>query len=198
MKKIYLIVALVFFTTGCFSPKLFNKNVVMNYLKTNYPGEKFTIISSNKIKLEAASGGCDDGGMGNSYKIKSLTSNIEFTLQDDYHFNSFICEYIIEDDYLIKAREKYFANNHDSRIKSYFPFYDYMGIRLQEKDFKTKEELTTFIKKIKTELDSKYPYKNKTMRKKIYIEVEKNNKDYKYYSLKELDNNNNLHDLVYN
>ena len=195
-KNVLLILTLcLLFLTGCGAQKLVSKNEVNNYLKKEYPGEKFKIVSVNQIKLQDV-GGCDDGGTGNSWKIKSLNTNIEFDLADEYHFNSFACEYTTNDKYFNVASEKFLSENNDFRMKSYYACDNCMGLLFERKTFNSNTEMFNFIKKIISKLNNTYPFKHNTFRDNIYFSIYNFNSENPPITLEEISNEKTLNEII--
>ena len=82
------------------------KKEVIKYLEEKYNNESFEIISVEHIEKMFPKCGSDDNTIlenpGNIYTVKSLTSNIQFTVKDIYvHRGSTPgCDYELEDNYL--------------------------------------------------------------------------------------------------
>lgn len=196
MKKLFLILILcLLFLTGCGKQELVGEKDVNSYLKKMYPDEKFQILSVNQISLGDV-GGCDDGGMGNSWKVKSLNTNMEFILEDEYRFNSFTCEYGINDEYFKVASEKFISENNDFRMKSYYACYNCMGLSFERENFKSATEMFNFIKKILSKLNSTYPFKYKSFRDNIHFSIDNANNIMDTFTLKEINDEKKIKKII--
>lgn len=106
-KSIVLIIFLILVSilctlTGCGNSNktgLETKNDVENYLKEKYPNEQFEISDREEIDITYFVGEKEKRVKGFSYKVKSKTTNIEFTVKNDYQYNSIRHVYSIEDNY---------------------------------------------------------------------------------------------------
>ena len=196
VKKMFLILVLCFFMlTGCGKKALLSEKEVDNYLRTKYPEEKFQIITVNEIELGDA-GGCDDGGVGNSWKIKSMNTNIEFTLEDEYYFNSFTCEYGINDNYFKVSSEKFISENNDARMKSYYACSNCMGLAFERENFISSDEMFNFIQEIILKLNDTYPFKYNEFRNNIYFSIDNSMDTNKPFTLEEVSTEKKLREII--
>lgn len=103
MKKIILSIfgclSILLVATGC------DKNVqilktesdVYSYLQEHYPDETFKIINVEESD-EYIEDACKDV-KGNIWTVYSETTQITFEVYDTYIFNSFTCDYGVDDNY---------------------------------------------------------------------------------------------------
>lgn len=167
MKKkvlyIILFIVIILTITGC-RGKISSKESVKEYLKENYPNEKFKIEFYDSVKLKSSTGNCSEV-KGNTWEVTSKETGISFYVQDDYTFDSFFCEYKLTDDYFDVYLSKVIEEMDDSRIiinevhknivdeeTGYGYLSSINGIKLDVNDFTTQEELADFIISLKKEL----------------------------------------------
>lgn len=184
MKKkllVFLSIVAMLTTTGCGSRKLKSDNDLDKYLNSKYPGEQFEIVSKKEIEITGDVGGCDNPGKGISYQVKSLDTNIIFTVKDKYHFNSFTCEYLIDSDYLEIAEKKFLDDNKIYKVDSYYHCYKCIGIKFEKEKYSSKEEMINSISIVTEKLKNTYPFKHKSIRLNMDISI---------------DSENNINDLV--
>ncbi len=149
---------------GCGKPS--KSKDVMEYLNEEYPGETFEIISKNSIELENSTCG-DDTVLGNKWEIRSKTTNIEFIVSDDYDFNSFVCEFVLRDNYKLQTVKKYVYDYNDTRIIVNDKGYgDYVNIKVNYEDFSSSIELANVL------YNFKVFYENKPSRKNVNVSVD--------------------------
>ncbi len=151
------------------------KDSVQKYLKEKYPNEKFDITYYGETELSGDDGGCDNA-KGNTWNVKAEDTNISFYVQDEYIFNSFSCEYTLDDNYFDIYLTNTIKEINDSRIKiddvtdpiekGYGFLPSISSIDFDINDFSSKEELAQFMidvrsklltdSRIKEELDNSY------------------------------------------
>ena len=93
-------IILLCFVIGCSLDRqiLATEKDVYRYLNEKYPTETFEIL--NVEEIEITDDGCSEEiRKGNSWTIKSLTTNMEFKLEDAYQFDSSSCNYTVIDNY---------------------------------------------------------------------------------------------------
>ena len=175
MKKIIVLITCILFITGCNnSRKLTSDSVLKKYLNKMYPGERFEILSKEKINMSGDVGGCGNPGEGSLYKIKSLNSEIEFSVYDSYHFNSFYCEYEIADNYLKIANKKFIDENLQYKIEAYNKCFKCYGIKFQKERYISKEEMKNSLTIVVNKLKENYPFKHKNICRKNVILISSN------------------------
>lgn len=143
-----------------------------NYLSKKYPGERFEIINREEINIPGDVGGCDSPGTGYSYTIKSLDSDTIFTVKDDYHFNSFVCEYQIEDDYLEIAEKEFIKENSEYKVDTYYHCYKCLGIKFEKERYDSEEEMKDSVWTVIDKLNNTYPFKHKSVRLNADISID--------------------------
>lgn len=171
-KMILILILCLFLITGCGGAKLSSEKSLKRYLKKNYPDETFKVISKKEIKIVGDDGGCDKPGKGHSFVVKSNKTKVEFKIEDKYHFNSFICEYVVSDEYLRAAETKFLAENSESRVESYYSCDDCIGLSFIREKYPTSEDMVEDVWNIITKLRKTYPFKYKKVRDKTYISLD--------------------------
>ena len=202
MKKIILSVfcclTVLLATTGCGGnkQKLVDEKSVFSYLQKNYPDENFKIVDNQQID-DVSDDACGEGAKnGNAWIIKSTDTNIEFTIEDRYQFNSFTCNYEISDDYLQKARDSFLKEINDYRIQSYYSGYYTIGLSIEREDFKTSDEMINFVYDIVDKLNKKYPFKYDKYSELIYLSIDNQNDANQPYKLSELSSIEKISEIV--
>ena len=119
MKKILSILLIVFLLllTGCGSKNrgISTEEDVNSFLK-QYKPEKFEILNSEEIKIKGD--GCGEKARdGKKWTIKSLDSNVIFSVEDALSFNSYTCNYVFETDYLDQYLTKFIIDKEYYKVK---------------------------------------------------------------------------------
>lgn len=118
MKKFIMIFLLVpiFLLTGCGSSnRISTEKSVHNYLKTHYPNENFNVQFYKDVIIRSVTEGCSDV-QGHTWKVTSQNTGISFYVQDQYTFNSFTCNYSLDDNYFEVLLYNKIKEIGDSRI----------------------------------------------------------------------------------
>ena len=141
--------------TGCGKNKqqLVDEKSVINYLNGVYPNETFEIISKREINITHNNCG-DDKVVGNSWLVKSNNTGIKFNVQDSYNFNSFYCEFGIEDNYVSSALEQKAKQNTNTKLHFSYKFID-----IYEKEFSSKSEMIDILYNTINEMKNDFPFK---------------------------------------
>lgn len=160
MKKIFCLSIICFLVsfilTGCGS-NVSTERSVKKYLKEKYPNENFTIEYYRDVTIVSSVGGCDEV-TGKTWNVTSKDTGMTFYVQDVEKFNSFNCKTNLTDDYFEVYISNVINNMNDSRIMidefhvndiddvSGYGFLDKINdIKLNLRDFSSKEELAKFI-----------------------------------------------------
>ena len=200
MKKILLgllIIVVLFAITGCGSRKLKSDKDLKKYLNNIYPGEQFEMLSKEEIEITGDVGGCDSPGKGISYQVKSLDTNIVFTVKDEYNFNSFICEYRVDSDYLEIAEKKFLDENSIYKVDSYYNCYKCMGIKFEKEKYSSEDEMKESIFIVVDKLKNTYPFKHKSVRLNLDISIDSKDNKNDSVNIDDLDKNR-INQLVEN
>lgn len=199
MKKIVLITLIItaFLLTGC-GRKMRGDFDLKKYLYKTYPGERFEIINREIIDISGDVGGCDNPGKGYSYTVRSLDSNNIFTVKDDYHFNSFVCEYRIEDDYLEIAQEKFINDNSMYKVDTYYHCYKCLGIKFEKERYENEEEMKNSVWIVINKLNNIYPFKHRSVRLNADISIDSEENINPLVNIKDLNNKEKTDSLVEN
>ncbi len=162
-KKIILFftisIFIMFGMSGC--GRKSTKSDIKQHLKEYYPNESFEIVSREKIYNIKSSGSCSDNKSGYRYTIISNDTNVQFTVEDIYEASGYgTCYYSLYDNYAQAALEKYIADFNDSRISIYTgdPISFHGDIKIDSKDFKSIDEISSVLYNFKTYYESKQPF----------------------------------------
>jgi len=149
-------------STGCvFSSK---ENFIKRYIKSCYGSEKFTIVSQKKVDKVKDCGRYDNKDI-YEYIVKSNDTNIEFLVVDTYEMNGY-CVRSAEDNYKIKAMEKYIEEFGDKRISMGeldVSSDDVVKIKLDYNNFSSIEDLTKVLYNFKNFYEGKKPFTHNTL-----------------------------------
>ena len=160
-KMVIYILVVVLLMTGCGKQEsnFLTQKDVFKYLEREYKTESFEIVSQEEIKLSDERNCKGEYVDGNSYTVKSLKSNLIFTVKDLYYYNMIYCSPIKYDDYLNKAIEEY-ASNIDSRIEITYAnrAYAVPTLNISLSDFEDEKEAIKIINDFSIDINKKAPF----------------------------------------
>ncbi len=158
MKKIVLSIICIIVLLGLVGCGKSSKSEdIMEYLKKEYPNEKFTMIDEEH--LEEIGGSCSSKTDGYSYTVKSNDTNIEFIVKDIYEETSYgTCNYDLTDNYKLNAMKKYKSEFNDSRILIGESEQWSTKIDVNYEDFNSLDELANILYNFKLFYEDKKPF----------------------------------------
>lgn len=172
-KKIFfgiILIVLILIITGCiFSNK---KNFIKRYIKSCYGTENFTIVSQKKVDKVKDCGRQDNKDI-YEYVVKSNDTDIEFLVVDTYEMEGY-CVRSAEDNYKIKAMEKYIEEFGDNRISLDEPDAnsdDIVNIKVDYNNFNSIDDLAKVLYRFKKFYEIKKPFITNTLYFYVHVYI---------------------------
>ena len=188
IKIIIIVLTVTLLLTGCKKGYDFNNEEdVKKYLNAWYPNEEFKIEvlqKSNHIEKDEVGEPISDNCIkaGNRYRVTSKETNITFIVEDGCHYNGFYDQYDIKNNYSDVALEKIISDNTETKMEI-FRSCDacIKSLASHRNNYNTDEEMINDIWNIVTQLNDTYPFKHRSIQKRLEIYISTGDEYSSYY-----------------